>query len=152
MAAFATTLPPGEGKTSVHAVIVWWDLSASDQTIESMRTYLREESVAAFSEVPGLRLKMWLSDTETNRWGAVLLFETVEASQQPLPSRALELIGRPTAVAHSFDVEATVEGRYETQQLARRGRAFDGTGETSTAGTPTAVAGPAPSSPRRRVV
>lgn len=53
----------------MHAVIVWWDLSASEQTIESMRTYLREESVAAFSEVPGLRLKMWLSDTETNRWG-----------------------------------------------------------------------------------
>jgi hypothetical protein len=95
----------------VHAVIVWWDLSASGQTIESMREYLREESVPAFSKVLGLRFKMWVSDPDTNRWGAVLLWESKEASQQPLPSRALELIGYPPTVAHSFVVEATVEGR-----------------------------------------
>ncbi|MFE0191576.1 hypothetical protein [Streptomyces sp. NPDC058989] len=113
----------------MHAVIVWWDLSASGQTIESLRTYLREESVSAFSEVPGLRFKMWVSDSEANRWGAVLLWESKEAAQQPLPSRALELIGYPATVAHSFDVEATAEGRYETQQLALLGLAFDGTAE-----------------------
>ncbi|MFD8543162.1 hypothetical protein [Streptomyces sp. NPDC059649] len=104
--------------------IVWWDLSASGQTIESMREYLRDESVAAFSEVPGLRLKMWLSDAETNRWGAVLLWETEEATRQVLPSRALELIGHPPVFAHGFDVEATTEGRFETAQLALRGLAF----------------------------
>lgn len=109
----------------MHAVIVWWDLSASGQTIESLRTYLREESVSAFSEVPGLRFKMWLSDADANRWGAVLLWESEEAAQQPLPSRALELIGYPAAVAHSFDVEATTEGHYETPQLSLRGLAFD---------------------------
>ncbi|MEY9989536.1 hypothetical protein ABIE67_001568 [Streptomyces sp. V4I8] len=108
----------------MRADIVWWDLSASGQTIESMREYLREESVAAFSEVPGLRFKMWLSDPDTNRWGAVLLWESEEASQQALPSRALELIGCPPQVAHGFDVEATTEGRYETQQLALQGLAF----------------------------
>ncbi|MFF8022859.1 YdhR family protein [Streptomyces sp. NPDC007896] len=109
----------------MHAVIVWWDLSASGQTIESMRAYLREESVDAFAEVPGLRFKMWVSDPDANRWGAVLLWESKEAAQQPLPSRALELIGYPATVAHTFDVEATIEGRYETQQLGRRGLAFD---------------------------
>ncbi|MFD7183804.1 hypothetical protein ACFV90_27795 [Streptomyces sp. NPDC059904] len=113
----------------MHAVIVWWDLSASGQTIESMRTYLREESVSAFSEVPGLRFKMWVSDAGANSWGAVLLWESRQAAQQPLPSRALELIGYPATVAHSFDVEATTEGHYETQQLALRGLAFDGTAD-----------------------
>jgi hypothetical protein len=113
----------------VRAVIVWWDLSASGRTIESLRTYLREESVPAFSEVPGLRFKMWVSDPDTNRWGAVLLWESREASEQPLPSRALELIGYPPTATHSFDVEATVEGRYETRQLAPRGLAFAGTTE-----------------------
>lgn len=108
----------------MRADIVWWDLSSSGQTIESMREYLREESVAAFSEVPGLRFKMWLSDPDTNRWGAVLLWESTEASQQALPSRALELIGYPPQVAHGFDVEATTEGRYETQGLALQGLAF----------------------------
>jgi hypothetical protein len=108
----------------MRAVIVWWDLSRSAQTIESLRDYLIEESVAAFAEVPGLRFKMWVSDAETNRWGAVLLFETAEAAAQPLPSRAADLIGYPSTQSHEFDVEATVEGRYEVEQLALRGLAF----------------------------
>lgn len=116
----------------MRADVVWWDLAASGQTIESMRRYLREESVAAFSEVPGLRLKVWISDPDANRWGAVLLWESREASRQALPSRALELIGHPPVVAHGFDVEATVEGRYETRQLALLGLAFAGTVEEGT--------------------
>jgi hypothetical protein len=115
----------------MRTVIVWWDLSASGQTIEAMRKYLREESVSAFSDVPGLRFKMWISDPEANRWGAVLLWESEEASRQPLPSRALELIGYPPAVAYPFDVEATAEGCYETRQLALRGLAFAGTAEAT---------------------
>ena len=41
----------------MRTVIVWWDLSESTQTIESLRAYLRDESVAAFAAVPGLRVK-----------------------------------------------------------------------------------------------
>ena len=108
----------------MRAVIVWWELSGSAQTIESLRAYLLDESVAAFAEVPGLRFKMWIADPQTNRWGAVLLFETAEAAAAPLPSRAAALIGYPPAQSHAFDVEATVEGRYEVAQLALRGLAF----------------------------
>lgn len=104
--------------------IVWWDLSRSDQTIESLRAYLRDESVAAFADVHGLRFKMWISDPETNCWGAVLLWESAEAAAQPLPSRAGSLIGYPPTQIHAFDVEATVEGLYEVERLALRGRAF----------------------------
>jgi hypothetical protein len=42
----------------MRTVIVWWDLSESAQTIESLRMYLLDESVAGFAEVPGLRFKM----------------------------------------------------------------------------------------------
>ena len=108
----------------MRTVIVWWDLSGSTQTIESLRGYLRDESVAAFGEVPGLRFKTWIADPETNRWGAVLLWESAAAAAQPLPSRAAELIGYPPAQTHVFDVEATVEGRYDVARLARRGLAF----------------------------
>jgi len=111
----------------MRAVIVWWDLSASSQTIESLRGYLADESVAAFSRVPGLRFKMWISDAATSRWGAVLLFESAEAARRPLPSRATELIGYPPAEEHAFDVEATVEGCYDLAQLALRGLVFDAT-------------------------
>ncbi len=112
----------------MRAVIVWWDLSGSAQTIESLRAYLLDESVAAFAGVSGLRFKMWIADPQANRWGAVLLFESAEAAAQPLPSRAAALIGYPPAQSHVFDVEATVEGRYETAQLALRGLAFAAAG------------------------
>jgi hypothetical protein len=72
----------------MRTVIVWWDLSGSAPTIESLRAYLRDESVAAFAEVTGLRFKMWIADPETNRWGAVLLWESAEAAAQPLPQPA----------------------------------------------------------------
>ena len=40
-------------------------------------------------------------------------------------SHAVELIGYPPTQSHVFDVEATVEGRYETERLAPRGLAFE---------------------------
>lgn len=108
----------------MHAVIAWWDLKNSSQTIETLRSYLQDEAVAAFSEVPGLRLKTWISDPETNRWGAVLLWESREAAVQPLPGRAPQLIGYPPASYSSFDVEATVEGQYEVAALSGMGLAL----------------------------
>jgi hypothetical protein len=84
------------------------------------------ESVAAFAGVSGLRLKLWIADPETDRWGAVLLWESAQAAEQPLPSRAAALIGYPPTQSHAFDVEATVEGRFEVAQLALRGLAFAG--------------------------
>jgi hypothetical protein len=108
----------------MHAEIVWWDLSESGQTIESLRDYLRDESVPAFSQVAGLRLKIWISDPATSRWGAILLWESEEAARQPLPSRATALIGSPAVVRLGFDVEATVEGQYQVEQLAMLGLAL----------------------------
>ena len=49
---------------------VLWSLVDSDTTIADLRTYLREESVDQFSEVPGLLFKAWVSDEATERWGA----------------------------------------------------------------------------------
>ncbi|MER6694161.1 hypothetical protein [Streptomyces minutiscleroticus] len=110
----------------MQAVIVWWDLSQSEQTIASLRNFLRDEAVERFSRVPGLRLKVWISDEHTNRWGAVLLWESAEAATAPVPSRAAELIGYPPTHRHTFDVEATTEGAYDIARLARLGRAFTG--------------------------
>lgn len=110
----------------MRAVIVWWDLDRTEQTITSLRDFLRDEAVDRFSQVPGLRLKVWISDERTNRWGAVLLWESAQAAEAPIPARAAELIGYPPTERHTFDVEATVEGVYETVQLARLGLAFTG--------------------------
>ena len=58
--------------------------------------------------MPGLLFKAWLSDEETERWGAIYVWESAEAADQPLPSRARELIGRDPDIAEVFDLEATV--------------------------------------------
>jgi Putative mono-oxygenase ydhR len=109
----------------VIARFVLWNLADSKTTIEELRRYLRDESVDTFVDVPGLRFKTWISDEATERWGAIYLFESIEAAEQELPGRARELIGKDPEVAEFFDVEATIEGRFTDDELSRRGLAFE---------------------------
>jgi hypothetical protein len=105
--------------------LVLWNLADSKTTIEELRRYLREESVDQFADVPGLRFKAWISDEATERWGAVYLWESEEAARQVVPSRARELIGKEPDIGEDFDVEATIEGRFELEELSRLGLAFE---------------------------
>ena len=76
------------------------------------------------SDVPGLLFKAWLSDETTERWGAVYVWESREASEQELPSRARELIGKEPEIIELFDLEASVSVAPQLARLARaRGRA-----------------------------
>ena len=104
---------------------VMWELDGTGTSIDELREYLRDESVDAFSGVHGLRFKAWISDSATNRWGAVYVWEDAEAARQKLPSRAREIIGKDPDVLEVFDVEATAEGRFADAALARRGLAFE---------------------------
>jgi hypothetical protein len=104
---------------------VIWNLADSKTTIEELRRYLHDESVDAFEDVPGLRFKAWFSDEATERWGAVYLWESAEAAEQDLPSRARELIGKEPDIGEEFDVEATIEGQFAIEELSRRGLAFE---------------------------
>ncbi len=104
---------------------VLWNLADSQTTIAELRRYLRDESVDAFEDVEGLRFKAWISDEVTERWGAFYVWESQEASRQELPSKARDLIGRDPDVVEEFDVEATIEGRFGTEELSRLGLAFE---------------------------
>jgi hypothetical protein len=105
--------------------LVIWNLADSKTTIEELRRYLRDESVDNFEDVPGLRFKAWISDEATERWGGVYLWESAEAAAQALPSRARALIGKDPDIVEEFDVEATIEGRFELDELSRQGLAFE---------------------------
>jgi Putative mono-oxygenase ydhR len=105
--------------------LVLWNLADSKTTIQELRRYLRDESVDVFAEAPGLRLKVWISDEVTDRWGAFYLWESRAASEAPFPSRARELIGKDPDIVEEFDVEATIEGRFDVEELSRQGLAFD---------------------------
>lgn len=102
--------------------LVLWSLADSPTTIEELRAYLADESVAQFEEVHGLLFKAWISDEATERWGAIYVWESRAASEQELPSRARELIGKDPEIIEIFDLEATVS---VADQLARLGLAFD---------------------------
>ena len=104
---------------------VLWNLADSKTTIEELRRYVRDESVDTFAEVRGLRFKAWISDEVTERWGAVYLWESRDAADQEVPSRARELIGKDPDIIEVFDVEATIEGRYAEEELSRLGLAFE---------------------------
>ena len=105
--------------------LVLWNLADSKTTIEELRRYLRDESVDAFEDVPGLRFKAWISDEVSERWGAVYLWESREDADQELPSRARELIGKEPDIGEEFDVEATIEGQFLVEALSRRGLAYE---------------------------
>jgi hypothetical protein len=105
--------------------LVLWNLADSQTTIAELRRYLRDESVDAFEEVEGLRFKAWISDEATERWGAVYVWESEEAARQELPGQARELIGKDPDIGEEFDVEATIEGRFELEELSRLGLAFE---------------------------
>ena len=105
--------------------LVLWNLVDSKTTIAELRRYVRDEAVDRFEEVPGLRFKAWISDETTERWGAVYLWESAEAAEGAVPSRARELIGKDPDIGETFDVEATIEGRFAVEELSRRGLAFE---------------------------
>ena len=105
--------------------LVLWSLADSPTTVADLRRYLRDEAVEAFADVPGLHLKAWISDEATERWGAVYVWESREAADQDVPSRARELIGEDPDIVEEFDVEATIEGRLAVDELSRRGLAFE---------------------------
>ena len=102
--------------------LVIWNLADSQTNVGELRRYLRDEAVAAFEQVPGLLFKGWFSDEVSERWGAVYVWESHEASEQELPSRARELIGKNPDIVEVFDLEATASAAEELQRL---GLAFE---------------------------
>jgi hypothetical protein len=95
------------------ARIVLWSLADSKTTVEELRRVLADELAADAERVPGLRLKLWLSDEPGERWGAVELWESAEAAASPSPvhARERELIGKDPEVGEEFELEQLVQGR-----------------------------------------
>jgi hypothetical protein len=92
--------------------IAWWDLTETDVTIEALEQDL-QNSIDAWYEVEGLRVKLWIADRENSRWGAVMWWDSDVSAERPLPpNRAAELIGRPPTHRDEFDVVATAEGNH----------------------------------------
>ena len=105
--------------------IALWNLADSMTTVEELRRYIGDEAPGEHVSVEGLRLKLWVGDAGTERWGVVELFESREAAEQEIATRAEQLIGKPPDVVEEFDLEGSIEGRFDVEDLSHRGLAFD---------------------------
>jgi hypothetical protein len=93
----------------MRADVVWWDLDETSVDVEALAAQLRDDGVAAWADVPGLVVKLWLADRQHNRWGALMLWNPDRPDEVFLPpNRAAELIGAPPSQRSRFDVEAMV--------------------------------------------
>jgi hypothetical protein len=135
----------------MYVSIVIWNLARSDATVESLRAYLRDYAVDAFSTLEGMRLKTWIADSERGYWGAVYLWDGPDLGDSLSVSRAIEIIGYPPTTTAVFAVEAIAEGRSLIESFAGIGRAFEGVPPEPGAAHPGAP-GPGPGLPREERV
>lgn len=109
----------------MYVAIIVWDLTESTATVESLRSYLRDYAVDAFSTLEGMRQKTWFSNSERGVWGAVYLWDSPEYMNGPFEvSKAKELIGYGPTSYSVFEVEAVAEGQSMFESLSRVGRAM----------------------------
>jgi hypothetical protein len=107
----------------MFALIVLWDLSGGTKTsIDELRTYIRDESLARFSVLRDMRLKVWISNEATGRWGAFYLFDTRAAAeaQASTVTRPEQMTG-VTPTVEIFEMEAAVEGIHTGADLLASG-------------------------------
>jgi hypothetical protein len=82
--------------------LVLWSLADSKTNVGELRRYVADAS----EPVPGLHFRAWISDETTERFGAIELWDSVEAAEQGVPSGVRELIGKDPEIGETFDVEA----------------------------------------------
>lgn len=112
----------------MRATIAWWDLSQSDQTIDTLRAYLAQDAIRPWHEVEGLMLKFWISCRKTNRWGAVMLWCSGDQMPDKMPpNKATELIGYAPTTRMSSDIEAII-GSVNSAHMIDRGLVFEPVG------------------------
>lgn len=111
----------------MQALLVLFDLQASFGTLPAFRTYIVDQSVPKYQQVEGLRMKIFLSDVEGNRTGALYLWESEQALEAYLPHIGASSIQRWGVAPNleRFNVEAIVEGRHNTPDLSHVGTALE---------------------------
>lgn len=89
--------------------LVLWSLADSKTTVEELRRVLGDELAGEAERVPGLRLKLWVSDEAGERWGSLELWESAELAAVPVHARERELIGKDPEVGEEFELERLVD-------------------------------------------
>ncbi len=105
--------------------LLLWSLADAQTTLEELRRALRDEIVDEAANLPGLRLKLWVSNEAGERFGVLELWESADMAVLPANVRERELLGKDPEVGEEFDLEASIEGRFLDEELSRRGAALE---------------------------
>ena len=110
------------------ALLMQFELGATYGSLDDLRTYIAQQSVPKYREMQGLRLKIFLSDSDGDTFGALYLWETESALEAALPELGTSVRNRwgIEPRMQRFTVEAVVEGRHSTPDLSRVGQAMLG--------------------------
>ena len=110
------------------ALLMQFELSSTYGSLDDLRTYIAQQSVAKYRDMEGLRLKIFLSDAVGDTFGALYLWETESALEAALPELGNSVRQRwgITPKMQRFEVESVVEGRHSTPDLSRVGQAMLG--------------------------
>lgn len=100
----------------MYGLTIRWSLTHAEAGIdEALRAYVREESVARFSDMPGLHLKVW-QIVDSGFFAGVYLWATEAARAEFLesfrasPSKVTQLIGHDPDVIQEWDVAGVAVG------------------------------------------
>ena len=100
----------------MYGLTIRWSLTHAEAGVDdALRTYVREQSVARFSDMPGLHLKVW-QIVDSGFFAGVYLWKTEAARAEFLeafrasPSKVTQLVGHDPDVIQEWDVAGIAIG------------------------------------------
>ncbi|MGW5453081.1 hypothetical protein [Nocardia sp. NPDC003979] len=131
----------------MYVCVLAWKLQKLDRpdlTFAELREWVATKAAADYAQLPGVRLKTWISDERRGIWGAVYLVDSpddIALDKLPrLPDGRTGPIGTPPHVMDWFQVEATVFGPADPSTLPSLGRAYEDRRGKKPHGTPSPLA------------
>ena len=100
----------------MHGLTIRWSLTHAPAGVdEALRAYVREESVARFTDLPGLHLKVW-EMVDGGFFAGMYLWATEEARAEFLerfrqsPSKVTQIVGTGPALIQEWDAVGLAVG------------------------------------------
>jgi hypothetical protein len=100
----------------MYGLTIRWSLTHAGAGVnEALRAYVRDESVARFTGMPGLHVKTWQM-VDSGFFSGVYVWATAEARRtfletfRAMPSRVTQIVGHDPDIIQEWDVAGVAIG------------------------------------------